>query len=79
MIENGIEIGIETSIEISDNDKPDGRLPMFDYSTVDRVDQKQQEANANNRFSQNVYVNLNSECDVHSFTELIAFLLLIFV
>ena len=56
-----------------------GRLPMFDYLTADQVDQREQETNANSRFSQNVYVNLNSECDFHAFTELIAFLLFIVV
>ena len=56
MIENGIEIRIETSMEMNENDKPDGILPMFDYSTADQVDQMQQEANANDRFSQNVYI-----------------------
>ena len=78
MIENGIEIRIETSMEMNENDKPDGRLPIFDYSTADQVDQMQQEANANDRFSQNVYINLNSVCDFHAFTKLIAFLLFIF-
>ena len=72
-------IGIETAIEMSGDDATEFRLPLFDYLTADQVNQMQQEANANNRFSQTVYVDLNSACDSHASTRLIAFLLLNFV
>ena len=70
--------GIEISIEKSDGDATEFRLPLFEYLTADQVDQKQQEAIANNRFSQTDYVNPNIACDFHAFTGLIAFLLLNF-
>ena len=72
---------METSIELSDDDKPrrDDKVPLIVHLTADQVNQMQQEANANYRFSQNVYVNLNSAYDFHAFTRLTAFLVFLLI
>ena len=71
-----------TSIKQSPGDKPRGdqnRVPMLTHMTADQVNEKLEEANANYRFSQNVYVNLNSACDIGAMTKLITFLIFIFI
>ena len=86
------ETEMGTSIEKSPCDKPRGdqkmwgdkpcgdhRVPMFIHITADQVNEKQEQANAKNRFSQNVYVNLNSACDFVVMTKLITFLILILI
>ena len=72
---------METSIESSDDDKPrrDDKVPLVVHLTADQVNQMHEEANANYRFSQNVYVNLNSASDFYAFTKLTAFLVFILI
>ena len=72
---------MKTSIKLSDDDKPrrDDKVPLIVHLTADQVNQMQQEANANYRFSQNVYVNLNSAYDFHAFIQLTAFLVFILI
>ena len=52
---------------------------MFIHITADQVNEKQEKENAKNRYSQNVYVNLNSACDFGAMTKLIIFLILILI
>ena len=86
------ETQMGTSIEQSPCDKPRGdinmsgdkpcgdhRVPMFIHITADQVNEKQEKENAKNRYSQNVYVNLNSACDFGAMTKLIIFLILILI
>ena len=80
------ETGMGTSIEQSHGNKPrdnvnngNNRVPMFIHITADQVNEKQEAANAKYRFSQNVYVNLNSACDFSAMTKLITFFIFILI
>ena len=55
------------------------KVPMFVHLTEDQVNQMQAEINANSQFTQNVYVNLNSACPLKSITQLVTFLIFIFM
>ena len=72
---------MKNSTEQSDGSKArgDNRVPIFVHLTVDEVNQKQEEANANYRFSPNVYVDLNCAFNFDSMTQLIVFLLFIII
>ena len=52
------------------------KVPMFIHLTVDQINEMQAEQNSNFDFSRNVYVNLNSACNLESITQLVAFLIL---
>ena len=77
---------MDESVTMNKNDEKTtqsaGRLdkvPMFVHLTEDQVNQMQAEINANSKFTQNVYVNLNSACPVKSITQLVTFLIFIFM
>ena len=71
-----------SSIAQTDDDKPLGsadkwdKVPVYIHLTADQVNDMQAEKNENLDFSQNVYVNLNSACNLESITQLVAFLIL---
>ena len=69
-----------TSIKQSPGDKRRGdqnRVPVLIHA--DQVNEKLGEENARYRFSQNVYVNLNSACHFGAMTKLITFLIFILI
>ena len=59
-----------------ENARPSDKVPMFIHLSVDQINEMQEEKNSNFDFSQNVYVNLNSACNLESITQLVVFLFL---